>query len=264
MKPKRHDWKNRHEKRDTSWQKVAGWYKNIVRDDGHYYHQHVVIPSSLKLLNLAKDSSVLDVGCGQGVLTRYIPKDIEYYGIDNARLLIDAARVVDKNPHHQFFISDATKPFSFEKKDFTYAILMLSLQNMEYPELVIKNISSYMRIGGKLLIVLNHPSFRIPRQSSWGIDEQNKLQFRRINRYLSPLKIPITAHPGRQQSALTWSFHHPLSDYSTYLYNAGFCIEKIEEWSSDKESVGKASKMENRSRAEIPLFMAILATLNKK
>jgi len=38
-------------------------------------------------------------------------------------------------------------------------------------------------------------------------------------------------------------------------------IEKIEEWASDKDSVGKAAKMENRARAEIPLFMAIQAKL---
>jgi hypothetical protein len=43
------------------------------------------------------------------------------------------------------------------------------------------------------------------------------------------------------------------------LKDAGFVIDTIEEWTSDKESEGRAGKMENRSRAEIPLFMAIKA-----
>lgn len=76
---------------------------------------------------------------------------------------------------------------------------------------------------------------------------------------MSEMDIPINAHPGQDVSPMTWSFHHPLEDYSTYLYNNGFLIEKIEEWTSDKKSEGKAAKMENRAREEFPMFMAILA-----
>lgn len=77
---------------------------------------------------------------------------------------------------------------------------------------------------------------------------------------MSPLKIPITMHPGQQQSALTWSFHHPISFYSQILFDHGFMIEKLEEWTSDKQSVGgKTATMENRGRSEFPLFMAIKA-----
>ena len=97
-------------------------------------------------------------------------------------------------------------------------------------------------------------------QSSWKIDPENKIQYRRIDKYMSPMKIPIQTQPSKGvQSTQTFSFHHPLSDYSRWLKDAGFVISMIEEWCSDKESDGGAAKMENRSRAEIPLFMAIVA-----
>ena len=125
---------------------------------------------------------------------------------------------------------------------------------------MIEQTAKHLQLNGTFVIVLNHPAFRIPRQSSWGIDEQNKLQYRKINRYLSPLKIPITAHPGQKQSALTWSFHNPISYYISLLTHHGFVVDAFEEWASDKESQkGKTGKMENRSRAEIPLFLAIRA-----
>jgi len=38
-----------------------------------------------------------------------------------------------------------------------------------------------------------------------GIDEANKIEYRRINRYFTPLKIPITTHPGEAKSSVTWS-----------------------------------------------------------
>ena len=74
------------------------------------------------------------------------------------------------------------------------------------------------------------------------------------------MNIPIRMNPSDPQSAQTMSYHFPISDYSKMLKDAGFVIELIEEWTSDKESVGRAGKMENRSRSEIPLFMAIATT----
>lgn len=244
---------------DTSWQKVSGWYKNLVKEKGHYFHEHLVIPKSLELLSLDSANTLLDLGCGEGVLARAIPKNIYYQGVDIAPSLIDYARKNDHNPSHKYAVGNVTKPLPIAKKDFTHAVFILALQNISEPFLALKTAASYLKKGGKLLLVLNHPYFRIPRQTSWGIDEKNKIQYRRIDRYLTPLKIPINMHPGEKESPVTWSFHFPLSDYSKFLYDAGLVIEKIEEWTSDKISVGKAGKMENRSREEFPLFMSILA-----
>lgn len=244
---------------DTSWQKVSGWYKNLVKEKGHYFHEHLVIPKSLSLLSLDSASSILDLGCGEGVLARNIPKNIYYQGVDIAASLIAYAKKNDHNPLHKYAVGNVTRPLPIAKKDFTHAVFILALQNISEPFLALKNAASYLKKGGKLLIVLNHPYFRIPRQTSWGIDEKNKTQYRRIDRYLTPLKIPINMHPGEKESPVTWSFHFPLSDYSKFLYDSGLVIEKIEEWTSDKISVGKAAKMENRSREEFPLFLAILA-----
>ena len=108
-------------------------------------------------------------------------------------------------------------------------------------------------------MVLNHPAYRIPRQSSWGIDDARKIQYRRIDKYMSPMDIPINMNPSDRSSPITMSYHYPISTYSKMLKDAGFVIDLIEEWTSDKESEGRAARMENRSRAEIPLFLAIKA-----
>jgi ubiquinone/menaquinone biosynthesis C-methylase UbiE len=242
----------------SSWQPVAKWYDRSVGSQGNYYHTHIVIPGALRLLHLKNSDRLLDVGCGQGVLARSIPKDVVYAGVDASGSLILSAQRQDRNPKHTYSIGDAAKPIMVHGT-FSKSTLILALQNMESPSEVLKNIARKLDPHGILVIVLNHPCFRIPRQSSWGIDEQNKLQYRKINRYLTPLKIPITAHPGLRQSPVTWSYHFSLSDYSRFLFDTGFTMQKIEEWSSDRESEGKAARMENRSRSEIPLFMAIVA-----
>lgn len=250
--------------KNTSWNKVATWYNKVVGNEGHYYHEHVVIPGVLKLLNLKNSDTLVDLACGQGILSRKIPSIQKYLGLDLAKELIKEAKERNRNANYDFMVCDLSKILREREEKFDKATIILALQNIEQAENVIKNAATYLKKDGQLLIILNHPCFRIPRQSGWTIDEKSKQQQRFINRYLSALKIPIDIHPGEksQEKNLTWSFHHSLQDYSSMLAQNGFSIERIEEWASDKESVGKAAKMENRARAEIPLFMAISAKLS--
>jgi hypothetical protein len=126
-------------------------------------------------------------------------------------------------------------------------------------EMAISNSAKYLSPGGKLFLVLNHPCFRIPRQTTTEIDEKTKSQYRRINIYHSPMTIPIQMHPGKEESAISFSYHHPLEDYFSALKKQSLVVEEIEELYSTKLSVGKHAKMENRMRKEFPYFLMIIA-----
>lgn len=245
----------------TGWDHVGKWYDEIVGDEGHYYHKHVILPRLLPLLDLAPSSSLLDLACGQGILARHLPPSLPYTGIDLSPSFIQSAKK-QQTPSQRFLTGDICKPLPIKEKTFSHATIILALQNVAHPELAIKNASLHLIHKGRLAIVLNHPCFRIPRQSQWGIDEPKKIQYRRIDRYLTPLTIPIQMHPGKgKESPSTHSFHHSLTDYSRFLREAGFVIERIEEWTSDKISTGKAARMENRAREEFPLFLTIIAVV---
>jgi SAM-dependent methyltransferase len=246
----------------TSWENVEQWYSSCVGEKGHYYHQSLILPATLRLLAIKEKSrlSILDLGCGQGVLARCLPNQMSYFGIDASESLIRQAKKLSEHPNTHFIHADATQPIPIEKKDFDCACFILSLQNMEYPQRAIEQARTHLRKDGKLLIVLNHPCFRIPRQSSWQIDEANKMQCRKINRYMSAMKIPIQMHPGKADPmGTTFSFHHPLCDYVKFLTENHFCLIGLEEWCSNKHSEGSKAKMEDRAREEIPLFLALLA-----
>lgn len=243
-----------------SWESAEKWYESCVGEKGHYYHQSIIFPNVMKLLELSKEASLLDLGCGQGVLARQIPDKIIYYGVDSSKSLIDQAKKMTKKQSAQFFVADVSKAIPVEKKDFDCACFILSLQNMEHPDRALAVASKHLKINGKLLITLNHPCFRIPRQSNWGVDVNAKLQYRKINCYMTPQVIPIQTHPGKgDRSSTTYSYHHPLSSYSSWLMAEGLSILKIEEWCSDKKSEGAKARMEDRARKEIPLFLTILA-----
>lgn len=249
----------------SGWDSAESWYSGCVGEKGHYYHQAVVLPNALRLLDLNKNTSLLDLGCGQGVLARNIPKGIDYVGVDLSKKLIDEAKKTTKREATAFLTADASQSLPLEKTDFDRACFLLSLQNMENPEGAIATASRHLKAQGKLLLVLNHPCFRIPRQSGWGVDEQAKLQYRRMNGYMTPMKIPLQIHPGKgDEAGVTITYHHPLSQYMGWLQKYGFAAYALEEWCSDKVSEGGKARMENRARREIPLFLALATFLFKK
>jgi len=115
--------------------------------------------------------------------------------------------------------------------------------------------------GGKLVLVMNHPAFRIPKRSSWGYDEKGKIQYRRVDAYLSASTEKILMHPGQKASQATISYHRSLQDFFKALGKAGFTVSKLEEWISHKKSeAGPRQGAEDTARKEIPLFLMIEAT----
>ncbi len=244
--------------RSSSWEKAHSWYDGVVGKKGHYYHEHVIFPGALRMLGTVR--KLLDVGCGQGVLAGQLPKSTLYFGIDLSPSLIAKAKRAHPLASRRFAVHDATTPFSLGEKEFSHATLILSLQNMRDSKVVLENIRDHLEKEGTLLLVLNHPCFRIPRLSSWSVDRDKKLQSRKIDRYMSPVEIPILTHPSAgEKSSVLPTFHFPLSQYTKELFAAGFAVSWMEEWCSDKQSEGALMRMENRARKEFPLFLAILA-----
>ena len=104
---------------------------------------------------------------------------------------------------------------------------------------------------------MNHPAFRIPGKSSWEWTADNRM-YRRIDGYLSESETDIAMHPGSDQDLKTVSFHRPIQYYMKLAGNAGFAATRMEEWISNKKSQpGARQKEEDRTRSEIPLFLAI-------
>jgi ubiquinone/menaquinone biosynthesis C-methylase UbiE len=246
--------------KNTSWNKVADWYDKSVGEKGSFYHEQVILPNVARLMNLQGSEMVVDMGCGQGVLARSINPKVKYLGIDVANDLVNLAEKYDKNYNHKYIVADVTREIRVEEK-YDWATMILAIQNFKSPFKAIQNTKNVLKKGGRLLIVLNHPTFRVPKHSNWMVNENR--QYRVVDSYMSPLEIPIDSSPyDNRDNKTTYSYHYPLSAYCEMLSDNGFLIERIEEWVSPKKSEGGMAQIEDKARKEIPLFMAILAMVN--
>ncbi len=149
-------------------------------------------------------------------------------------------------------------PPTLRQESFDAAACVLAIGNIHPIQPVFAHSASGLRVGGRMVLVMMHPCFRVPQASAWGWDAEKRIQYRRVDHYLLPRKIPIATHPGKAPDQFTWSFHKPLELYVKALRQAGLLIDAIEEWPSHKSSdSGPRASAENTARKEIPLFMAI-------
>lgn len=250
----------------TAWSPVAEWYDQLVGEAGSEYHREVVLPGVMRLLVPAPGQKILDVACGQGVLARLLfARGAAVTGVDASAELIGAARKWNETlktgpashaPEYQ--LADARKLEFLEAESFDAAACVLAIQNIQPIQPVFAGVARALKARGRFVIAMMHPCFRGAKETSWGWDEAQKVQYRRVDRYLLPRKSPIVAHPGAKTNEYTWTFHRPIEAYIKALRNAGLLVDALEEWPSHKTSTsGSRASAENQARKEIPLFCAI-------
>jgi ubiquinone/menaquinone biosynthesis C-methylase UbiE len=272
----------------THWGDAAEWYDQLVGEEGSDYHRNVVLPGAIRLLGVQPGEPVLDIACGQGVLCRLLARQgVPATGVDAAPDLIRMAKdrnaqlkgtsageaaspsspltpssphpLISSPPIPTYHLHDARDLSFLPEASFAAAACLLAIQNIHPIGPVFASVARVLRPLGRFVVVMMHPAFRNPKETHWGWDDKQKVQYRRVDKYLLPRKIPIVTHPGKGKD-YTWTFHKPIEAYVKAARTAGLLIDALEEWPSHKTSTsGPRAPAENTARAEIPMFLAFRA-----
>lgn len=253
----------------AGWDHVASWYDRLVGDDGSDYHRNVIIPAALQMLAPQKGERFLDVCCGQGVFCRALLGAGAGFvmGVDASQQLIAAAQRREGGGREaggagaaKFLVRDARRLADLGQPPFDGAACLMAVQDLDDVGGLFAGMAAALRAGGRAVVIMMHPCFRVPRQSSWGWDEQRKLQYRRVDRYASPLEVPISTRPGDAPDVHTTFHHRPLADYVNAMGKAGLAIVECRELLTHRQSTtGGKARGENRAATEIPIFLALRA-----
>jgi ubiquinone/menaquinone biosynthesis C-methylase UbiE len=202
--------------------------------------------------------NILEIGGGEGFIARALARAGTSVTVsDISKELIALGKEKAGGP--TYHVSPAENLSWVKPHSHDVVLAVLTLQNMEKIEPVFKEVSRVLKKNGKFVCVLNHPTFRIPKATAWGFDEETLTQYRRVDAYLSARREKMDMHPGRKGGAsFTYSFHRSLQDYMKAFRASGFAVVRLEEWISHKTSEpGPRAKAENVARKEFPLFMMI-------
>lgn len=262
----------------TSWGAVADWYGDLIETGKDTYQKNVIAPNLVRIIAPKAGMNILDVACGQGYFSRiFAQKGAKVIGCDISPELIDLAKKENATSKEgnkpDFFVASADQFVNKLKEKYSLLMpesgfdcvtIILALQNIEKYSETIAECSSVLKKGGKLVLVLNHPAFRIPQNSSWQWEEKDGLkQYRRIDSYMSDKQFEIDMTPGEEKSSkkkYTVSFHRPLQTFFKAFAKSGLAVTRLEEWISHKKSQpGPRSVEEDRMRKEIPMFICLEA-----
>lgn len=246
----------------TAWDDQADWYDRRQGQHGDDFHRDLVLPAVLRQLACRGGERVLDVGCGTGLLGRHLaPLGIDVLGIDASPAMVERA-TERAGPHETYRVGDAHDLVTAtDGVRFDHAACVLVLQDLDPLDHALAGMAACVTPGGRLVAVITHPAFRMPRRHQWGWDENQQVMYRRLDGYLTAQEFGIRTHPGRDaDDSSSRSFHRPLSAYLNALGAAGWAVLASEELCSHRRgSRGRRSAAEDRAHREIPVFLVLTA-----
>jgi ubiquinone/menaquinone biosynthesis C-methylase UbiE len=124
-----------------------------VYDTQYSEEQEAKIATIMQNLSLKHNSTVLDLGCGTGILIKYIADKTKFYtGVDISRqLLTHAKEKVNSFPNSFLILADADNlPFANHVFDTVFAITLL--QNMPAPDSTLAEISRVSKPKASLVV----------------------------------------------------------------------------------------------------------------
>jgi ubiquinone/menaquinone biosynthesis C-methylase UbiE len=250
--------------KDTSWNKVASWYDEMLKNDDSYQAK-VILPNLLRVLDLKKDEKVYDLACGQGYFSNIFAHiGANVVASDVSKKLIEIAKKNSKPASAgegkiSFYITAAHRAQFLKDNSIEIIVIVLAIQNIENVNEVLIECKRILKNNGRIVMVLNHPAFRVPQGSDWYF--QDGVQSRIVSKYLSESKVIIDMTPGEKDSKKkinTITFHRSMQYYMKLFAKNGFAITRLEEWISHKQSgAGPRQIAEDKARKEIPMFMCL-------
>lgn len=248
---------------EKGWDGVAGWYDKLVGADGSDYHRNVILPAAMDLLAVREGEAVLDLCCGQGVLVRQLLSAGagRVLGVDASGKLIGAARQRYGGEKKAVFLrADACATGDWADGSYAAAACVMAVHDVPDLNGLMCNIVAALKPGGRAAIVMMHPCFRIPKESHWGWDADQKVQYRRLDRYGKAIEIGIQTRPGLGTDESTVFYHRPLAELISVMGKAGLGVTNCTELFSHRRSqIGPFSKAEHRAAEEFPLFLGLAA-----
>ena len=228
-----------------AWDAQAERWADWARAPGHDSYWRFHRERFLDLLPTTVDGPVLDVGCGEGRLTRELRSNgWRIAGIDASPRMIELASEAD--PEGDYRVADAAA-LPFDDRAFDLVIAFMSLQDVDDPERAIAEAVRVLRPGGLLCAAITHPLNSAGRFTSLEPDSPFVID----GSYLDSWRREDDV--AREGLEIRFHYEHrPLDRYARALEAAGFLIERMREVTGGSEVLG--SRWDR-----IPLFLHIRA-----
>ncbi|MBF6557835.1 MAG: class I SAM-dependent methyltransferase [Acidimicrobiales bacterium] len=233
---------------ESLWAQHAQWWQEGFTDGADPEYEEQILPLIEQLLHGAQ--RVLDVGCGEGQVSRRIAgTGAEVVGIDPTAAQI---RVATERGGRAQFIRARSEQIPSPNASFDAVVVCLAIEHVDPFEPAIEEVARVLAPGGLFLLILSHPLLQSPG-SGWIDDQISGDYFWTVGPYLPDnLEIDEIAPDVHLQFA-----HRPLSRYVHEMGQVGLLIEDMVEPPPPRALLVKTGDIPNA--AAIPRLMLLCA-----
>ena len=210
------------------WKNIGDWWDEQMAE-GDSFHQCLIHPTVIQLLDLESNDKVIDIACGNGALTRGIAKKVkQVVGIDFSASLLDNAkkRTQAMNLDINYKELDLTNPHELKKIHslglFNKAVCSMAIQDIENIDPLIQAIKDILLKPSYFVISIPHPCFNSGKISILN-DDQKKGILR--NEYISPVRLLVYAKENQPQPHP--HFHRTIAQLFDAFFKQGFIINGL-------------------------------------
>lgn len=224
----------------SRWDKAAAFWNHESGDSGVWHHRVDIDPVIFNLLGNIKNKKILEVGCGNGYLSRLLArKGAEVTAVDLSQKLLDYAILKErKKPLGINYLQRSASNLRGIKNElFDVVVSNMSLMDVKDAKNAIKEISRVLKKNGRFIFSINHPVFF--HQKWVYIKKDGKKSFAKaILNYKTPEAFKQTLWAS---SVKVMGYRRPIEEYLKYLKNANLILDDFKEIVS-KKRLKKARK----------------------
>lgn len=211
---------------DETWDSIADWYADRLRTGFplHDFARDVLLeclPSELS------GRRVLDLGCGEGTVTRALAGlGADALGIDPAPRMIATALAAEraKPTGARYAVDDGCALTTVETGAVAWVTAGLALNNVPDLDAALRSVHRVLSPGGRLAFTVPHPCFE-PPDARWARGDDGRCR-RVVGEYFTEGFWRSKNPEGARRAG---NYHRKLSTYLNTMTGNGFAVDLVTE-----------------------------------
>ena len=231
-----------HQETHEAWEINAAYWDDRI-GEGNDFVNHLIWPTTERMLALTTGERVLDAACGNGLYARRLAAlGAEVVAFDFSAALIGRARARGQArgrtqdqasiTYHVLDATDEAALLTLGPRSFDAAICQMALFDIADIRPLMQALSQLLKPGGRFVFSLMHPCFNNPSTTHTAEQEDRDGEIvttyaMKVYGYLSSVACRGAALRGQPRAQ--FYFHRSLQTVLGICFEAGFVMDALEE-----------------------------------